>query len=81
MRKKHSFLLTIIPSEEQTPALRGRVQFIADGTSSTFTNLQELQQLIENQIHSYENADLSSVIQERRSPYTSISPSHWEEGI
>lgn len=69
MRKKHSFLLTIFPSEEQRPALKGRLQFIATGSSFYFMNLEELQQIIENEILSTECAESMPGIQEGSPEY------------
>lgn len=55
MRKKHAFLLTIIPSEEQQRShIRGRLESVATGDCYTFTNVHELQQLIEKEIHNRE---------------------------
>ncbi len=61
MRKKHSFLLTIVPAEEQQRShISGRLESIATGDCFTFTNLRELQQLIEKEIHARETRpDLS----------------------
>jgi hypothetical protein len=51
MRKKHSFLLTIIPAEDQAQSvIRGRLESISTGDSYTFTTLQELQALINQEL-------------------------------
>ncbi len=85
MRKKHTFLLTIFPSEEQHSMLRGRLQFISTGSVFTFTNLEELQVLIENEIRNEtqsENcADAIKVIQEPKALYQPVDPQHWDEKI
>ena len=81
MRKKHTFLLTIFPSEEQQSMLRGRLQFISTGSTFTFTNLEELRTLIENEIQSEQCASNTVSIQEPRAPYTSVDPRHWDEKI
>lgn len=61
MRKKHSFLLTIVPAEEQQRGhISGRLESIATGDCYTFTNLHELQQLIEKEIRARETAPAQS---------------------
>jgi hypothetical protein len=81
MRKKHTFLLTILPSEEQPPMLRGRLQFIPTGSAFTFTNLQELQQLIESEIRTNKDENCPQGIQEPRALYRPVDPQHWDEKI
>ncbi len=81
MRKKHTFLLTIFPSEEQNSMLRGRLQFISTGSVFTFTTIEELQELIENEIQSEMNAGGVLGIQEPRAPYQPVDPQHWDEKI
>jgi UDP-galactopyranose mutase len=79
MRKKHTFLLTIIPSEEQRSKLRGRLQFISTGSAHTFTSIEELQELIQREIQSEENPGFPRSIQEQKSPYYPVDPQHWDE--
>jgi len=45
MRRKCSFLLTIFSTGENDD-LRGRIQYISNGKTATFTNIKELDQLI-----------------------------------
>lgn len=45
MRKKYTFLLTILPTEEDE-TLRGRLQLVQSNRADTFTNMDELRQLI-----------------------------------
>jgi hypothetical protein len=57
MRKKHTFLLTVFPSEESQSALKGRLQLISTGSSYTFTNLEEMQQIISKEIREIDNTE------------------------
>ncbi len=80
MRRKHTFLLTIFPTEEQQPALHGRLEFISSGASYTFNNLTELQELIEGSIGNELPAAGPQICQPRSSYQTrSFSPGHCEE--
>jgi len=47
MRKKYTFLLTILPTEDDDEALRGRIQLVQSNQADTFTNLDELRKLIQ----------------------------------
>ena len=80
MRKKHTFLLTIVPAEDQPqPALGGRLEFIATGDSYTFTNMQELQQLILKEVQQSASKPVSgSAIREDKPSYTPRSPKYPE---
>jgi hypothetical protein len=51
LRKKCSFLLTILPSEDRQSNLQGRLEVIATGKVARFTNLLELQALLEEEIN------------------------------
>jgi hypothetical protein len=55
MRRKSSFLLTIFSTGENDD-LRGRIQYISNGKTATFTNLKELDQLIRCDISSLVNS-------------------------
>lgn len=46
MRKRYTFVLTIMPAEENNARLQGRVRFIHNGKATTFSGIDELQQLI-----------------------------------
>jgi hypothetical protein len=46
MRKKYTFLLTILPDEDEQEELRGRLQLVQSNRADTFTNLEELRTLI-----------------------------------
>jgi hypothetical protein len=84
MRKKHTFLLTIFPSEDQQPALCGRLQLINTGATYTFTNLIELQQFIEKGINLDGTSVALSSIQEGKASYQMHSdayPEHCEEEL
>jgi hypothetical protein len=49
MRKKYTFLLTILPTEDEQEELCGRLQLVQSNRADTFTNLEELRTLI-NQV-------------------------------
>ena len=49
MRKKYTFLLTILPTEDNEDELCGRIQLVQNNRAETFTNLEELRNLI-NQV-------------------------------
>lgn len=46
MRRKQSFILTILPNEETDGDLRGRIQSVSDRTTRTFKCVNELEELI-----------------------------------
>jgi hypothetical protein len=46
MRKKYTFLLTILPTEENEDDLCGRIQLVQSNRAENFTNLEELRSLI-----------------------------------
>lgn len=46
MRKRQTFLLTIVTPEDEADSFRGRIKVISSGKSCTFTSLDELYQLI-----------------------------------
>ncbi len=50
MRKKYSFLLTVLSSREEESKLQGRLEVITTGKTVTFTNLEELLELIKVEI-------------------------------
>ncbi len=50
MRKKHSFLLTIRPDENDHAPIHGRLEVIATGQAEMFSSLEELQALLELEI-------------------------------
>jgi hypothetical protein len=49
MRKKYTFLLTILPTEDEEEEICGRIQLVQSNRAETFTNLDELRSLI-NQV-------------------------------
>jgi hypothetical protein len=49
MRKKYTFLLTILPTEDDQEDICGRLQLVQSNQADTFTNLEELRLLI-NQV-------------------------------
>jgi hypothetical protein len=50
MRKKHSFLLTILPDENDSSPVHGRLEVIATGQSEMFSSLEELLVLLEHEL-------------------------------
>lgn len=58
MRKKQTFLLTILSSETGEASYCGKLKVIATGQSSNFTNLQELFDLISSEFSGGQHADL-----------------------
>ena len=55
MRKKHSFLLTILPDENDNAPIHGRLEVISTGQSEVFSSLDELQALLEQELRSGAN--------------------------
>lgn len=50
MRKRQTFLLTILAPETGEAPFCGRVKVIATGRTCTFTSLEELEQMIANEM-------------------------------
>lgn len=50
MRKRQTFLLTILTSENGATAFCGRLKVIASGKTCTFTSLEELYRLIASEM-------------------------------
>ncbi len=50
MRKKHSFLLTILPDENDSSPVHGRLEVISTGESEMFSSLDELLVLLEQEL-------------------------------
>lgn len=50
MRKRQTFLLTVLREDSEEPKLRGRVKAIATGRTGTFTSLDELYSLISSEM-------------------------------
>jgi hypothetical protein len=46
MRKRQTFLLTILTQEDETSCFCGRIKVISSGRTHTFTSLEELYSLI-----------------------------------
>ncbi len=53
MRKKHSFLLTILPDENDTSPVHGRLEVISTGQSEMFYSLDELLVLLEQELRNF----------------------------
>jgi len=70
MRRKSTFLLTILPAETSEQELHGSLKAVADGSSATFSNLDELYQLIHRAI-----ADQGEEMPKKHAAMQS-SPSH-----
>jgi lipopolysaccharide export system protein LptA len=50
MRRKSTFVLTILPAETSGNELHGSLRTVADGSQATFSSLEELYQLIHKAI-------------------------------
>jgi hypothetical protein len=50
MRKKQTFLLTIISSESEDPSLCGRIKVISSGKTNNFASIEELFDLINSEM-------------------------------
>lgn len=50
MRKRQTFLLTILTPESGAASLCGRIKVISSGKTCTFTNLEELYSLIASEM-------------------------------
>ncbi|MEN4100173.1 MAG: hypothetical protein ROW52_09655 [Anaerolineaceae bacterium] len=61
MRKKFTFLLTILPAEDDLDELCGRLQLVQSNRAETFTNLEELHHLIMKALRS-DTSDASEVV-------------------
>lgn len=51
MRRKTTFVLTIMPAETSKNELHGSLRSIADGSEATFSNFDELHELIQKTIN------------------------------
>jgi hypothetical protein len=60
MRKRQTFLLTILGSENDTASFCGRVKVIASGKTYNFTSIDELHHLIVDEMG--ENVDLQNIL-------------------
>ncbi|GEM_PF-5035637 len=54
MRRKTTFVLTILPAETSKSELHGSLRSIADGSEATFSNLDEMHELIKIAIRNQE---------------------------
>jgi len=68
MRRKYTFLLTVLQPEDTDEALHGRLQLIQNQEADTFNGISELKDLIENAIKAiksdvcnYQESGLSAV--------------------
>jgi hypothetical protein len=50
MRKRQTFLLTIVTPDNEASSLCGRLKVISSGKTCTFTNLDELYRLIASEM-------------------------------
>ncbi len=50
MRKRQTFLLTIVTGENEAIPFCGRLKVISSGKTCTFTNLDDLYRLIESEM-------------------------------
>jgi hypothetical protein len=52
MRKKQTFLLTVLTPEDQDSSFCGKIKVVATGEIRTFTNLEEMNQFIVTEMES-----------------------------
>lgn len=57
MRRKSTFVLTILPAETSEDELHGSLRTVADGSQATFSNLDELYALIHKAVTSQEEKE------------------------
>ena len=69
MRKKYTFLLTVLPSEDREENLQGKLQLVQSKQAQTFTNLDELEELIQKELHLRKNSAHSSKSGSYRNDY------------
>jgi hypothetical protein len=50
MRKRQSFLLTLIPAEDDQSSIHGKITTITNGRTSSFANLDELYELLKDEL-------------------------------
>jgi hypothetical protein len=50
LRKKHSFLLTLLAGENHEKTVQGRLEVISTGKTLVFANLEELLSLIDQEM-------------------------------
>lgn len=50
MRKRQSFLLTLIPAEDDQSSIHGKITTISNGRTSSFANLDELYELLKDEL-------------------------------
>lgn len=50
MRKRQSFLLTLIPAEDDQSSIHGKITTITNGRTSNFANLDELYELLKDEL-------------------------------
>ncbi len=66
MRKRQTFLLTILASETEDQSLCGRLKVISSGKSYTFTNQDELQSIILEELNEENQQPLNACILDNR---------------
>lgn len=62
MRKRQTFVLTILDAENETTSFCGRVKVIANGKTYNFTNLDELHDLIKDEMKDNEPEDRQGAV-------------------
>jgi len=58
MRRQKSFLMTIFPSESPKRELCGQVKSVSTGKTFNFSNLEELQKLLIEEVSSEKRTDV-----------------------
>lgn len=71
MRKRQSFLLTLIPAEDDQFSIHGKITTISNGRTSSFANLDELYELLKDELRDNPSSgdEIHSIL-----PLMSVSP-------
>ncbi len=70
MRKKRSFLLTVLSSDnDQNDELYGRVQPVGKNQASNFTNMDELKEIIQDSFEAYDQGESDCFSKQADHPY------------
>ena len=61
MRKKQTFLLTVLAPENEETSFCGKIKVIASGKTCTFTSLDDLNHLIASETSSRQSGEATSL--------------------
>lgn len=68
MRRKTTFVLTILPAETSKHELHGSLRSVADGSEANFSSLDEMHELITRAINSQEEKAEQKRLQLKSNP-------------